>query len=186
MRLNGWTRLIGCSNALMCARPKFLQCEHSIHTWRQSVSIPGQKNRSRSLSLIRSAPRCPFCSCVLRAVWNPDDVGWHSVLDTRSDVLLLTRHSLSFSIMKPLDRCIARLRSAIESPADLPNKCRMMGVKKMSPWKRSSRGCVGAPSEADTCSMSFLIPFNASQSGNTDQEDLSVEVRGRFCHILLK
>ena len=136
--------------------------------------------------MIRSEPKCPFCLCVLRAIWNPDDVGWHSVLDTRSDVLLLTRHSLSFSIMKPSARCIARLQSATESPADLPNKCRIIGKKKMSPWKRCSSRCNGTAGEVDTCNISFLIPLEASQSGNTDQEDLSAGVRGQFRHILLK
>src|SRR5882762_11466515 len=122
-----------------------------------------------------------------RAIWNPDDVGWHSVLGTRSDALLLTHHSLPSSIIKPSDQCIACLRSAIESPADFPNKCRMMGEKKMSPWKRSSScWCAGVPGESAICRMSFLMSLEASQSGNTDQEDPSAGVRGQFHHILLK
>ena len=158
-----------------------------MHARRQSASIPGWKKRSWSLSLIKSVLKCPFYLCVSRAVWNPDDVGWHSVLGTRSDTVLLIHHSLSPSIMKPLARWIAHLQSAIESPVDLPNRCWIMGEKKISSWKWSSSSwCPGAPGEVDIYSTSFWMPFQASQSGNTDQKDPSASVRGRFRHILLK
>ena len=96
-------------------------------------------------------------------------------------------HSLPLLTMNPSALCIALRHSDIESPADLPSKCLTIGMKNTSPLNIVSSGCSNVYGVASIADMtSFLIPFAASQSGSTDQWDLSVVVHFRLCHILLR
>ena len=177
---------MGCSKLLSCAGLKSLQCEHSRMACLQSVSIPGQKNVSHRIIYVWSASKCPMLVWQLKVMLKPWIDRWHSVYGTLSVGLVLTFHSLLFLTMNPSAQCAALCRSARESPADFPNKCHMMGMKKMSPLNVTSSGCVGVSGDVDTNSISFMMPFNASQSGSTDQVDPSVCVLGHRDHILLR
>jgi len=130
-----------------------------MQAWRQSVSSPGQKYRSRKCSLRMSALKCPFALWVSRASWNPEDVGIHSVFGTLSRVFKLTRHSLSFSIMNPSALCTALRLSVIELPVDFPSKWFTIGVKNMSPLNAVSNGCFDEGGESSAIIISFGIPL---------------------------
>ena len=86
----------------------------------------------------------------------------------------LTRHSFLPSSMKPSALCIALRRSAIELPVDFPSKWFNMGVKNMSPLNVVSSGCFVGFGESSIAMTSFCMPFDASQSGKTDQVEPSV------------
>jgi hypothetical protein len=177
---------MSCISADMFANPKFLQRGHLRQACLQSTLSPGQKKWSRSLSLMRSALMSPFRLCVLGASWNPVADGLHSVRATLSQGLVLTCQSVLFLMVKHLDRCIACLRSEIESPADFLSRWQTIGLKKMLPSKSSSRLCLGEPGESVMSMMSFLMPFDASQSGSMDQEEPSEGIHCLLRHILLR
>ena len=99
------------------AVPNYLHLGHSSCALRQSVSIPGQKYRSRKWSWMCSGPKHPFAICVSRAWEKPSVAGIHSVFATLSLAFELIFHNLLSMIVNPEAWCVAFLHAAGVDPA---------------------------------------------------------------------
>src|SRR6266481_7586128 len=169
MRSNGSWHRISFSNELMYLGPKFLQQGHSVTAVFLSLSIPGQNHFSRSFSRMWSHPKCPFSSCASAASLALSILGAHSTFTTLSVAFIRTFYSLSPLIMKFVALCLALHLVRMLGMSWFVSASTTSLSQGSSANCSHSCACSLASVAPLSCMMSFVMPWLASQSGQTDQ-----------------
>src|SRR6266481_4700317 len=170
--------LIGWSSELMNLGLKFLHRGHFVTASLLSLSIPGQNHFSCNLSLVWSHPKWSFSLCTLSTSWIPSVLGTNTTLPILSFAFIWTHHSFLLSIMKFITWCLAQHLVCILGMSWFVRA----STTSLSHGLSANHSCNCVYSSGSwalcICMMSLVIPWLASQSGQTDQSALLLLLPG--------